>query len=115
HPSSRQLTEKQQQNVQQISATDISPWEILSTLRQGNLDIKQFDSLTTQQQGIILDKISSLFQESTAVVKDLQIQTTRECPTGSKNIAYSSTRRNLSNFFELVESEKHKRCSLCYD
>ncbi|CAG8760534.1 3746_t:CDS:2 [Cetraspora pellucida] len=38
--TNHQLTKEEQQNVQQMSVASICSWEILSTLRQGNSDIK---------------------------------------------------------------------------
>ncbi|CAG8836940.1 39650_t:CDS:2, partial [Gigaspora margarita] len=70
----------QQQSLQQrLPETDNSlqqKWEEYD---------QQFSSLSLYQKSAALDKMSSLFQESTAIIQDPQMQPTRGRPVGAKN------------------------------
>ncbi|CAG8828339.1 24001_t:CDS:2, partial [Gigaspora margarita] len=46
---------------------------------------QQFNSLTLYQKNAALDKMPSLFQESTTTIQDPQVQPTRGRPVGAKN------------------------------
>ncbi|CAG8617910.1 2017_t:CDS:2 [Cetraspora pellucida] len=70
---------------------------------------QQFNSLSLYQKSVVLKRMSSTFQESTVIVQDPEVQSTRGCLVGAKNYFQSSTARDLSTF-ELIISRK---CSIC--
>ncbi|RHZ63686.1 hypothetical protein Glove_328g60 [Diversispora epigaea] len=75
---------------------------------------QQFNHLSEHKKAEVLNKMSNLFQESTVVVQNLQVQQTREHPVEAKNYAQSSTKRDPSTF-ELVEQGKRRKCGLCHE
>lgn len=100
--------------LQQPQLPSQKPPETEDSLQQGWEEYsQQFNSLSIHQKSSVLDKISNLFQESTVVVQDPQIQPTRGRPVGAKNRVQSSTERDPSTF-ELIMSGKHNRkCGIC--
>ena len=72
---------------------------------------QQFSSLSLYQKSAALNKISGLFQESTAVIQDQQVQPTRGRPVGAKYRPQSSIERDPSTF-ELVIG-KQRKCGIC--
>ncbi|CAG8799244.1 23178_t:CDS:2 [Gigaspora margarita] len=61
---------------------------------------QQFSSLSLYQKSAALNKMSSLFQESTAIIQDPQVQPTRGHPAGDPST------------FELVMG-KQRKCGIC--
>ncbi|CAG8749046.1 3312_t:CDS:2, partial [Cetraspora pellucida] len=74
---------------------------------------QQFNSWLAHQQSAALDEMSGLFQELAIVVQNLQVQQTRECLLGARNIQ-SSTQRDPFTF-ELTKTGRHiRKCGLCH-
>ncbi|CAG8726243.1 12741_t:CDS:2 [Cetraspora pellucida] len=102
------LRKRHQLLPQTLAGTEESPlqqrWQEYS---------QQFDSWPSNQQEMVLDEMSNLFQGPVTVVQNPQIQHVRGRPVGTKN-TQSSTQRDLSTF-ELDDSGRQiRKCGVCH-
>ncbi|CAG8832386.1 4161_t:CDS:2, partial [Gigaspora margarita] len=98
--------------AQQHQLSQQEPFETENSLHQKWENFShQFTFLSIYQKNTTLERISSLFQELTVIIQDLEIQHTRGYPAGTKNCFQSSTKRDPSTF-ELIISRK---CGICHE
>ncbi|CAG8502740.1 2637_t:CDS:2, partial [Scutellospora calospora] len=99
--------QQRQLSQQESSETEVSlryKWEEYS---------QKFDSLPLYQKSTILGIMSSIFQESTVIVQDPQVQPTRERPVGAKNRPQPSTKRDPSTFELIISKNYNRKCGVC--